>query len=201
MRVNKLENCIINGVPKIQRLYNKVSDGWWLYHAPESFIQSHLALHIAHNGEFCVYPECSPKRWKASVSRGNGTKPRGRPFSAHNKKRFDLVIWRKSGKRPRAIVEIKRAVYASPLVEDAGKIVEAPQFGKKHRELPSLSSFSSDAHHLLLLGARRVRRSTALCGWGSDSVQGEAEVAKVRPGLDPPHCLPCARLESHTERV
>ena len=178
-----------------------MSDGWWLYHAPESFIQSHLALHIAHNGEFCVYPECSPKRWKASVSRGNGTKPRGRPFSAHNKKRFDLVIWRKSGKRPRAIVEIKRAVYASPLVEDAGKIVEAPQFGKKHRELPSLSSFSSDAHHLLLLGARRVRRSTALCGWGSDSVQGEAEVAKVRPGLDPPHCLPCARLESHTERV
>ncbi|WP_145960679.1 hypothetical protein [Acidiferrobacter sp. SPIII_3] len=113
---------------KIQRLYNKVSDGWWLYHAPESFIQSHLALHIAHNGEFCVYPECSPKRWKASVSRGNGTKPRGRPFSAHNKKRFDLVIWRKSGKRPRAIVEIKRAVYASPLVEDAGKIVD---YGKE----------------------------------------------------------------------
>ena len=86
---------------------------------------------------------------------------------------------------------------------EAGGMCELAKFlfGKKHRELPSLSSFSSDAHHLLLLGARRVRRSTALCGWGSDSVQGEAEVAKVRSGLDPPHCLPCARLESHTERV
>ena len=115
-------------MPKIQRLYEKVSGGWWLYHAPESFIQSHLALHIAHNGEFCVYPECSPKRWKASVDEGNGAKPRGRPFSAHNKKRFDLVIWWKSGNRPRAIVEIKRAMNASPLVADAGKIVK---YGKE----------------------------------------------------------------------
>lgn len=96
--MNDLEELIIKGVSKAQNEYEKVSDGWWLYHAPESFIQSHLASYIARKGEFCVFPECSPKQWKESIDEGNGAKPKGRPFSAHDKKRFDLVVWFKSGK-------------------------------------------------------------------------------------------------------
>lgn len=131
--MNGLEETILSSVEKVQDEYEYVSDGWWLYHAPESFIQSHLASRIARKGEFCVFPECSPKRWKDSVNEEDGAKPRGRPFSAHNTKRFDLVIWFKSGKRPRAIVEIKRATNVSPLLADVKKILkykkEAQSFG------------------------------------------------------------------------
>ena len=131
--MNDLEELILEGVCKVHKEYAYVSDGWWLYHAPESFIQSHLASHIAHKGGFCVFPECSPKRWKASIDENNGVKPIGRPFRKHDKKRFDLVIWRKKVERPRAILEIKRAVSTGPLLEDVRKILkyknEAQSYG------------------------------------------------------------------------
>ncbi len=117
---NDLETVILRGVGSIHKNYKNISDGWWLYHAPESFIQAHLASLIAKKG-FCVFPECSPKRWKAS--RDETKKPKGRPFSAHDKKRFDLVIWQKNGRKPRALVEIKRAVNAVPVLADATKIL------------------------------------------------------------------------------
>ena len=122
--MNDLEKPILKGVCKAHKEYDCVSDGWWLYHAPESFIQSHLASYIARKGKFCIFPECSPKRWKNSLDEGNDVKPRGRPFSKHNKKRFDLVIWRKKVERPGAIVEIKRAVHVAPLLADAHKVLD-----------------------------------------------------------------------------
>lgn len=117
--MNSLENALLIGTRRAQQAYQKTSGGWWLSHGPESFIQAYLAQYIARTRGFDVYPECSPKRWKESVA---GPVFPGRPPKINDHQRFDLVVWTKSGKKPRAVVELKRAYGKRGIVRDAKKV-------------------------------------------------------------------------------
>jgi len=104
-----------------------MTDGEWLSHGPESIITSILAMQISKKGKFLVFPEASPKKVQKTI----GTKKRGRPSKVQGK-RFDLVVWAKTGNMLRAIVEIKHAWNFPQLQRDQKKIAHYMK-GQKNR--------------------------------------------------------------------
>ena len=59
--MNQLEKAIIDGARAAQKKYQKMTEGWWLSHGPESFIEYAVAMKVARKG-FSVYPEASLKK-------------------------------------------------------------------------------------------------------------------------------------------
>lgn len=118
MPLSKLERALKNGVILGQKTYDKLTDGWWLGHAPEHFLHHEIARSIARCG-YEVFTEASP----AKITREHGRKLRGRPRK-DRRKRFDLVIWQRANRRrTQAIVEVKRFwSAASAIRDDADKI-------------------------------------------------------------------------------
>jgi hypothetical protein len=114
--MNQLEKAIIDGVWTAQRQYQKMTDGWWLSHGPESFIEHFVAVAVARKG-FSVYPEASPKK----IMKEFDTPPRGRPANNFGQ-RFDIVVWLKSAEEVKAIIEIKRAWSIKSLRVDRRKV-------------------------------------------------------------------------------
>jgi hypothetical protein len=114
--MNKLENAILDGAVKAHEVYEGVSGGGWLWHAPESFILPFVAIEVAEEG-FLVYPETSPKKLNEEL----GVKKRGKPRKNVGE-RFDLVIWYKSNEKVRCIVEVKRSQNIHPVRTDADKV-------------------------------------------------------------------------------
>jgi len=114
--MNKLERAILDGAIEAQKAYGRISDGCWLGHGPESFIQPYVAEEIAEEG-FVVYPEKSPKKLDEELE----VKRRGRP-PGNKGERFDLVVWYRTRPEVLAIIEIKRAYYIGPVRRDAEKV-------------------------------------------------------------------------------
>lgn len=102
MQMNKLEKAILDGSLKAHRDYEKMSGGWWLWHAPEAFLQYAIAQSITKLG-YDVFPEASPVK----INDEHDKPLRGRPLK-NKRQRFDLVVWSKSSEKVRAIIEIKR---------------------------------------------------------------------------------------------
>lgn len=115
MQLNDLEKAIGHALPRAQRAYVEMT-GWWLTHGPESFLQHEIARHIARKRKAIVFTEVSPRKIAAEFP----TKGRGRTYEA--RKRFDLIVWQKSSYGVRAVIEIKRAWGAKPVLKDAKKI-------------------------------------------------------------------------------
>jgi hypothetical protein len=116
-KLDLLEKNICDAIKKAHKRYEQIT-GYWLFHAPEHFLQNFIFLEIAKSWE--VYPEATRKK----ISEGMGKSPVGRPPSA--KFRYDLVIWNKSSDKLRAVVEIKRCLSASQTVQkDADRIRNA----------------------------------------------------------------------------
>lgn len=128
--MNQLEEALMKSVVVAWNNYEYISGGWWLSHAPESFLQSQSASYISRNIDTNIFPECSPKRWKASLE--DDSVKRGRSLIVNDKQRFDLIVWWKRN-TPRAIVEIKRAYSANGVLSDADKVwryrKEATKYG------------------------------------------------------------------------
>lgn len=121
MRSNQLDTVLLDSVRKANGLYEKMTDGYWLWHAPESFVQMVIAAEIYNKLDVCVYPECTPLGFARDATKATHL---GRPPHTNEQQRFDLVVWWKNQQRPRAIVEIK-LTYASMtgVLSDANKLV------------------------------------------------------------------------------
>ena len=112
--MNSLEDRIIRGARKAQEKYLKMTGGYWIWHGPESFLQTVVATELAH--DHWVYVDTSTKRVRVDMKRGPG-----RPTD-DLRKRLDISIWNKSDNRLRAIIEIKRSWTVAPVKKDAVKI-------------------------------------------------------------------------------
>jgi hypothetical protein len=116
--MNSLEKCLCDSMGDAFEKYQSVT-GWWLWHAPEHFIQNVALTHIWEKG-WEVYPEATIKK----ITQAIGHPRRGRPPKSI-KNRFDLVVWNRSSRRLRAVVEIKRTSRLAPLKGDAARIKKA----------------------------------------------------------------------------
>jgi hypothetical protein len=86
-----------------------MSGGWWLWHAPESFLQHEIARSMARHSKarkgFEVFTETSPTKIKDEHDK----RLRGRPPKMESQRqRFDIVVWQKTSNKVQAIIEIKR---------------------------------------------------------------------------------------------
>lgn len=113
--MNNLERALFHGAIRAQA--NHIArTGWWLWWGPESYLQYELARSIARTSHL-VYTEASPKK----IAQEHDIVFRGRPPKI-SRRRFDLVVWRKSENSLRAIIEIKRAGRPEPVISDARKV-------------------------------------------------------------------------------
>lgn len=114
--MNMLEDAMLVGAEEAQKTYERMTEGHWLGHAPELFLQSEVARAIFGAG-FSVYVDASVSKTKLDMK-----KAPGRP-TKDKKKRFDISVWNKSDNTLRAVVEIKRTYFIGALKSDAKKIV------------------------------------------------------------------------------
>jgi hypothetical protein len=82
-----------------------MTQGYWLWHAPESFIMASTAIHVDRHYGSEVYMDCTTKKMKIKQNMDDAI--RGRPQK--RKRRYDLVVFKKASDRVRAIIEIKKA--------------------------------------------------------------------------------------------
>jgi hypothetical protein len=118
MKMNKIEEAIIEGTKVAQREYDAMT-GWWLSHGPESYIMCIVANKIGKKADYSVFIEASPKK----ILSEREEKLRGRRPSNYGQ-RFDIVVWNKSRNDIRAIIEIKRAWSMANLSGDREKILK-----------------------------------------------------------------------------
>ena len=115
--MNALEKVIIRSAINAQETYMDMSDGEWLSHGPELFLQCEIARAIWKNG-FWVGIDSSTKKTRGYLQEQRGAR------ALNSRKRFDIVVWHKSGRAPslRAAMEIKRAYTIGPVRADADKL-------------------------------------------------------------------------------
>jgi hypothetical protein len=111
--MNSLESLVLRGACIAQKSYTAIS-GYWLWHGPESFLQTVVAQEVGR--EFTVYVDASKKKVLRDMA-----SERGRP-RLDLRERPDISVWSKTTGRLRAIVEIKRAYNRAPLKQDAVKV-------------------------------------------------------------------------------
>jgi hypothetical protein len=113
--MNSLEACIMTGAGKARSYYARMTDGYWLSHAPESFLQVLIALEIQKAG-YAVYIDASIRKMKMDFD----ALP-GRPAS-NLRTRPDIAVCHKHVSGLRAVIEIKRAWNLAPIQRDATKV-------------------------------------------------------------------------------
>lgn len=130
---NGLDDMLLKSVKSAHSKYKKLTGGYGLWHAPESFVQMVMAQQIATTGKIFVYPECTPGGIERDASRI--VRPGPRP-KFRQQQRFDLVVWWKKDDRPRALVELK-LTYASMdgIMKDAAKLLEYRKEAERHAGL------------------------------------------------------------------
>src|ERR1700737_3553941 len=116
--MNDLEKKIFYSAVRAHDTYEEMTGGWWLMHAPESFLQHEVGRAIHRKG-FEVFPEASPRK----IAREHDKPKRGRPAKLP-RVRFDVVVWHKNQmqRRGRAVIEIKRALNNRGVLLDAKKL-------------------------------------------------------------------------------
>ncbi len=115
-QITALEKSILRSVPTAQREYKALTDGWWLWHAPESFLQVIVAQRVAKETKHVVYIDASMRRIEREIGRG-----RGRP-AKNAGQRPDILVWHKTSATLRAVIEIKRTASFQPIQADAKKM-------------------------------------------------------------------------------
>lgn len=136
---------MFNGALKAQSDYEKITGGCWLWHGPESFMQTIVALKLAETGH-AIYIDASIQRLVADVERGSG-----RP-TKNSRQRPDISVWYKDDETLRAVIELKRAWCYSPIERDAKKIEK--YFRKKY--------FARTTGYILAYSDMKSKNSTKL---------------------------------------
>ena len=100
--MSQLEEAIIEGVSEAAKKYDEMSGGWWLSHAPESFLQMEIATKIYETG-FNLFVDASYNKILDDIGR-----IRGRPANGGSK-RPDICVFSKASRTIKALIEVKRA--------------------------------------------------------------------------------------------
>jgi hypothetical protein len=113
--MNKLENRIIGSARDARKVYESMTGGHWIDHAPELFLQCEIARAVfALN--FWVFIDATIKKTAHEIGSRKGRPP------TNSKQRFDLTVWSKTGSSVRAVVEVKRTWWLGDIKKDAAKI-------------------------------------------------------------------------------
>jgi hypothetical protein len=107
----------MTGARKARSHYERMTGGYWLWHAPESFLQVLVAQQIAKAG-YSVYIDASIKKMKLDFD----ALP-GRP-AANLRTRPDISVWYKNNSGLKAVIEVKRAWSLAPIQTDATKVAK-----------------------------------------------------------------------------
>ena len=113
--MNALEKAIFAAVPKAAKKYGQMT-GWWLSHAPESFIQIYVSCLLADEG-YSVYPDISVGRIREELELDSKN-------IADDILRYkcDISVWFKKKRALRASIEIKKSWNSSSILKDIEKI-------------------------------------------------------------------------------
>ena len=114
---NKFETAILDAAVSAQEFHIRMTAGYYLWYAHESYLQNYIAIEMFENQGFYVYVDASPKKIRAD-SDSISKRPPG-----NSAQRFDLVFWHKTKNQLRAIVEIKRAWNQGPVIKDVRKLL------------------------------------------------------------------------------
>lgn len=119
-RVTKanLENAILEGVHSAFQTYEMASGGYWLWHAPESFMQASIFQKLSQLSPGFATLEASPTRIRMDLE----LKRDRRSDKMRDQQRFDILYWYANG-MPRAIIEVKK-VYSdlAKSIEDINRM-------------------------------------------------------------------------------
>ena len=113
--MNKLEQHILEGARKAQAQHYQRTNGFWLWHGPESFLQTVVSQELQKTGHV-IYIDTSIKNLLKEIERGPG-----RP-AKYERQRPDISVWHKGLETLRAAIEIKRAMNFNTIRADAKKI-------------------------------------------------------------------------------
>jgi hypothetical protein len=116
--MNDLETQIMRGAVKAQKIYERLSGGYWLGHAAESFLQTIIALQIGTLG-YSVYVDASLKKIAKDVNRSQ----RGGP-STNARQRPDISVWTKADNNLMAVIEVKMAWSPDAVSRDGRKLAK-----------------------------------------------------------------------------
>lgn len=98
--MDQLEDAICKATRDAYKRYKNITGGYWLWHAPEHFLQNFVLLRLGQG--YTVHAEATRKKIEAVVGKRNrGPKPKA-------KVRYDLVVWQRVRPSLRAVVEVKR---------------------------------------------------------------------------------------------
>ncbi len=112
--MNQFENIIFDAVKDAHKQYEKMTDGWWLQHAPESFLHAVIAQHLSE--KYYVYIDASNQKLRdghVGLSGKIAKDPRKRP---------DISVWYKTTGMLKAEIEIKKAFTKTPIDSDIKKL-------------------------------------------------------------------------------
>src|SRR5690606_14404200 len=98
-----LEKAILAGVHEAFATYEKSSGGYWLWHAPESFMQAMIFQKLSALSPGFATLEASPTRIAMDLE----LKRDRRSDKMRDQQRFDILYWYANGK-PRSIIEVKK---------------------------------------------------------------------------------------------
>jgi hypothetical protein len=124
--VNDFVLVIYNAVKKAHCDYKKISGGYWLWHAPEFFIQVIIAQELS-KASYTVFIDTPNKRIRADHP-GEGTE-----ISQDDANRPDLTVWHKSKNSElsvKAKIEIKKTYKLKDVKSDVDKLRNNIEFGK-----------------------------------------------------------------------
>src|SRR5579884_710646 len=149
--MNQLEAHILKGAIKAQKLYREMTDGWWLWHGPESYLQTIVAQELSKSGHN-IYMDTSIKKILKEVKRGPG-----RP-ATYERQRPDISVWHKDDLETlRAAIEVKRAMNFDTIRQDAKKIERYLSHKKAAKTGYVLCYSEATRRHADLLGSRFQR--------------------------------------------
>jgi len=125
-----IEDAIVRGAVKSYKAYIGMT-GYELYHAPEHFIETMIALELCASGYY-VFSNASLRKIREDIEESNSKAKKMDNLAAgsairklalrHGAKRPDLTVFRKTSSAIAAVVEIKRSWSFRPVKMDAEKI-------------------------------------------------------------------------------
>jgi hypothetical protein len=155
---NQLERALIQSVVLAHKKYETLTDGHWLWHAPESYVQAMTATHVHKKLGVSIYLESTPGQVERDAIRLIKRGPRP---DVNKQQRFDLIVWWKREKSPRAIIELKMTYASSAgVTSDANKLISFKKEAKNLKIRHGYLLVVNSAYRNLKLKKERQGRET-----------------------------------------
>lgn len=101
--IEDIKHAVMGGAKKAFKIYEKASGGYWLWHAPESYIQACVFIELSGLPGLYVTLESSPRKIQLDCK----FKRDRRSDRMTDQQRFDILVWYGNG-TPRIPIEVKK---------------------------------------------------------------------------------------------